>query len=129
MAIGTTPPCAVPGADRRRFAPILALAALAAAVTARALPKVEERWFSDWYPFRLFRVGGAVFADLGRTWGDAPFASPSEGLLGDAGFGLRIGNARSGGAGNVLHVDLAFPLGGPSDVDSMQLLLQAHHSF
>lgn len=97
--------------------------------TSRALVTVEERYFSDWYPFRLFRVGGAVFADVGRTWGDAPFASESQGLLGDAGVGLRIGNARSGGDGNVLHIDLAFPLGGPSDIDSMQLLLQAHHSF
>jgi hypothetical protein len=96
--------------------------------TARVLGTVEERWFSDWYPFRLVRVGGAVFADVGRTFGDAPLASGSQGWLGDVGFGLRLGNARSG-LGNVLHVDLAFPVAGSGDIDSMQLLLQAQHSF
>ncbi len=39
-----------------------------------------------------------------------------------------IGNARSG-LGNVLDIDLAFPLAGSEDIDSMQLLLQAQHSF
>ena len=94
----------------------------------RTLVTVEERYFTDWYPFRLFRVGGAVFADYGRMWGQAPMASEPLGWLGDAGVGLRIGNARSG-IGNVLHIDLAFPIGGPSDIDSMQLLLEAQKSF
>jgi len=31
--------------------------------TSRALFTVEQRVFTDWYPFRLVRVGGAVFAD------------------------------------------------------------------
>ena len=35
---------------------------------ARALLTLEQRYFTDWYPFRLFRVGGAVFFDMGRTW-------------------------------------------------------------
>ncbi len=26
---------------------------------------------TDWYPFRLFRIGGAAFFDIGRTWGPA----------------------------------------------------------
>jgi outer membrane protein assembly factor BamA len=94
----------------------------------RALFTVEERYFTDWYPWRLFRVGGAVFADYGRMWGQAPLATEPLGWLGDAGIGLRIGNQRSG-IGNVLHIDLAFPIGGPSDIDSMQLLLEAQKSF
>jgi len=72
--------------------------------TGRALFSVEQRYFTDWYPFRLFRVGGAVFFDAGRVWGKAPLGQPSLGLLEDAGFGLRFGNARSG-LGNVVHVD------------------------
>src|SRR2546429_335611 len=79
--------------------------------TARALWTLEQRFFSDWYPFRLFRVGAAVFFDMGRTWGNAPLAAPSLRLLKDAGFGLRFGNARSG-LGNIVHVDLAFPFNG-----------------
>ena len=96
--------------------------------TARALFTIEQRYFTDWYPFRLFRVGGAVFFDCGRTWGRAPLASPSLGLLSDAGFGLRIGNARSG-LGNVIHVDLAFPFNGDPTIKRVQFLVQTEHSF
>lgn len=96
--------------------------------TSRALITAEERYFTDWYPFRLFRVGGAVFGDMGRTWGQAPFSSEPLGWLGDVGVGLRLGNARSG-IGNVLHVDLAFPVASTADVDSMQVLIQAQKTF
>jgi hemolysin activation/secretion protein len=96
--------------------------------TARALFTIEQRYFTDWYPFRLFRVGGAVFFDCGRTWGKAPLASPSLGLLSDAGFGLRFGNARSG-LGNVIHVDLAFPFNGDPTIKKVQFLVQTEHSF
>ncbi len=96
--------------------------------SGRALFSVEERYFTDWYPFRLFRVGAAVFADTGRTWGRAPLASPGLGYLEDVGFGLRFGNARSG-FGNVVHVDVAFPLNTRADVDKAQLLVQTEASF
>jgi outer membrane protein assembly factor BamA len=96
--------------------------------TSRALFTVEQRYFTDWYVFRLFRVGGAVFFDAGRTWGRAPLAAPSLGLLSDAGFGLRIGNARSG-FGNVIHVDLAFPFNGDPTIKRVQFLVQTEHSF
>ena len=33
---------------------------------SRWLFTAKERWFTDWYPFRLFHVGGAVFYDMGR---------------------------------------------------------------
>ena len=96
--------------------------------TERALFTVEQRYFTDWYVFRLFRIGGAVFFDAGRTWGRAPLAAPSLGLLTDAGFGLRIGNARSG-LGNVIHVDLAFPFNGDPTIKRVQFLVQTEHSF
>ncbi len=96
--------------------------------TARALWTVEQRFFTDWYPFRLFRVGAAVFFDSGRTWGNAPLAAPSLGLLKDAGFGLRFGNARSG-LGNVVHVDLAFPFNGDNSIKRVQFLVQTEEHF
>ena len=77
--------------------------------TSRALFTVEQRVFTDWFPFRLVRVGGAVFADVGRTWGSGVIGNSDPGLLKDVGFGLRLGNTRSG-LGNVLHIDFAFPL-------------------
>jgi hypothetical protein len=96
--------------------------------TARALFSAEQRYFTDWYPFRLFRVGGAIFYDMGRTWGSAPLAQPSLGLLKDAGFGLRFGNARSG-LGNIIHVDLAFPFDGGSGISKVQFLVQTQATF
>jgi len=96
--------------------------------TQRAQITVEQRYFTDWYPFRLFRVGGAVFFDAGRVWGGAPLAAPNLGLLKDAGFGLRFGNARSG-LGNVVHVDLAFPLNAPPGIKKVQFLVQTEAHF
>jgi len=96
--------------------------------TSRALLSLEERYFSDWYPFRLFRVGAAVFFDMGRTWGQPDLATPSLGLLKDAGFGLRFGNARTG-LGNVIHVDLAFPFDGDRSIKRVQFLVQTEQEF
>lgn len=94
----------------------------------RWLFTAEQRWFTDWYPFRLFHVGGAAFYDMGRTWGTAPLASPSKGVLKDVGFGLRLGNSRSG-LGNILHVDIAFPLDGDASISNVQLLVETKQSF
>jgi len=96
--------------------------------TASALLTLEQRYFTDWYPFRLWRVGGAAFFDAGRTWGSVPYGPPSLGLLKDVGAGLRIGNARSG-LGNITHVDLALPLDRISGVKGLQLLVQTSQSF
>jgi outer membrane protein assembly factor BamA len=96
--------------------------------SSRALLTVEERIFTDWYPLRLMHVGGAVFADVGRTWGRDSLDTPNLGLLKDVGFGLRLGNARSA-LGNVLHLDFAFPLDGDSSIRDVQILLKTHKSF
>jgi outer membrane protein assembly factor BamA len=96
--------------------------------TGRWLFTVEQRWFSNWYPFQLFNVGGAVFYDMGATWGRDPLGSPSQGLLRDIGFGLRLGNGRSA-LGNVIHVDLAFPLDGDPTIDEVQLVVQTRQTF
>jgi len=89
---------------------------------------IEQRYFSDWYPFRLFRVGGAIFADVGRTWGDNPVGSDSAGWLRDVGFGLRFAPTRTG-ARKILHLDIAFPLDGDDSIDSVQILLESKHTF
>jgi hypothetical protein len=96
--------------------------------TARALLTLEERYFTDWYPFRLLRVGAAAFMDVGRTWGTAPLAEPSLGILRDLGFGLRFGNSRSG-LGNIIHVDLAFPLDGDPSIKRVQFLVTTKATF
>ena len=96
--------------------------------TSRALLTVEQRFYTDWYPFRLVRVGGAIFADMGRTWGSGVIGNSDPGLLRDVGFGLRIGNTRSG-LGNVLHIDFAFPLNHIAGIKPFQFLVQTMQSF
>jgi hypothetical protein len=96
--------------------------------TSRALLTVEQRVFTDWFPFRLVRVGGAVFADVGRTWGTGVVGNSDPGLLKDLGIGLRLGNTRSG-LGNVLHVDFAFPLSNVAGIQKLQFLVQTMQSF
>jgi len=95
---------------------------------ASVLMTVEERLFTNWYPFHLIRVGAAVFFDAGRTWGTNPVGGENLGLLKDVGFGLRLGNSRSG-VGRLVHLDFAFPLDGDSSIDSMQILFKAKSSF
>ena len=96
--------------------------------TSRALLTVEQRFYTDWYPFRLVRVGGAIFTDVGRTWGSGVIGNSDPGLLRDVGFGLRIGNTRSG-LGNVLHIDFAFPLNNNAGIQKFQFLVQTMQSF
>jgi len=96
--------------------------------TSRALLTVEQRFYTDWFPFRLVRVGGAVFADVGRTWGTGVVGNSDPGLLRDVGFGLRLGNTRSG-LGNVLHIDFAFPLNNIAGIQKFQFLVQTMQSF
>jgi outer membrane protein assembly factor BamA len=94
----------------------------------RWLLTAEQRFFTNWYPFRLFNVGAAIFTDVGRTWGPNEGGTPSLGVLKDVGFGLRLGNSRSA-LGNVLHVDIAFPLDGGSDIKKLQFLVQTQQKF
>ncbi len=107
--------------------------------TRRALFTAEERFFTDLYWWRLFRVGGAAFVDVGRAWG-GDSANPNlaaasggtgntgTGWLGNVGAGLRIVSARSAFS-NVLHVDIAFPLHAPADIKKMQFLVKTRASF
>jgi len=96
--------------------------------TARALLTLEQRYYTKWYPFRLFYVGAAAFFDMGRTWGTDVTGAESAGLLKDVGLGLRLGSSRSS-FGNVIHIDLAFPLDGDDDIDSVQLLVTTKRTF
>jgi outer membrane protein assembly factor BamA len=94
----------------------------------RWLFTMEQRAFTDWYPFRLVHVGAAAFVDVGDTWGRDPYASKTQGILANVGIGLRLGNSRSA-LGNVLHIDLAFPINGDKSIKNMQLIIDTKRSF
>ena len=106
--------------------------------TAQALLTLEHRIYTKYHLFRLFHLGGAVFFDVGRTWGTgngtragAPLTTGIElnqGLLKDVGVGLRFGSSRSA-FGNVIHVDLAFPLDGDPSIERVQFVIETKQSF
>jgi hemolysin activation/secretion protein len=96
--------------------------------TSRGIFTIEQRVFTDWYPFRLARVGAAVFGDVGRTWGSGVVGNSDPGLLRDVGIGIRLGNTRTG-LGNVLHVDFAFPLNSVPGIRKVQFLVQTYETF
>lgn len=92
--------------------------------TRRSLLQLEQRFHTDWHPFRLFHVGFATFADAGQSWdshGDSSF-------LADAGFGLRLASSRAY-SGNILHIDLAFPLREKDGLPTCLLSVQIKETF
>lgn len=96
--------------------------------SSRALLTLEYRVFTNWYPFRLVNVGGALFFDAGRTWGQSFTGAEPLGVLKDVGLGLRFGNARSG-LGSVLHIDFAWALDAPPGEKDFQVLINTKASF
>ena len=96
--------------------------------TSSALLTLEHRVFTDWYPLRLARIGGALFFDAGRTFGRNFLGVEPLGLLKDAGLGIRVGNNRSG-LGNVLHIDLSYALDAPPGVRRYQVTVQTLDRF
>jgi len=94
----------------------------------RVLLTLEQRFYTDWYPFRLFRMGAAVFFDAGRAWSSRSEGNDVNPILRDVGFGLRIGSTRSG-TGRMTHIDFAFPLDGDSGIENVQFLIQTRKGF
>ena len=96
--------------------------------TRRALFTVEERYYTSYYPFRLFRVGYAAYMDVGRAWA-SQIPNTAPGWLADVGIGLRVLSARAS-FGNVLHLDLAFPIvGADPTVSKWQLVAKTEKTF
>ncbi|MEO0577035.1 MAG: BamA/TamA family outer membrane protein [Pseudomonadota bacterium] len=95
---------------------------------SRALLTIEQRFYTDWYPLRLFRVGAAAFVDVGRIWGSDATGFRDDRVLADAGVGLRLSSTR-GNSNRVVHIDLAFPLQSDPNVDSVQVLVEVRRSF
>jgi hypothetical protein len=94
----------------------------------RTVLNVEQRFFTDFYPWRLLRIGWAVFADAGRVTGRDPRATAPHGTLYDIGAGLRLTSPRASGR-NVVHIDLAFPLNGDPSIDNVQFVVETKGSF
>jgi len=95
----------------------------------RFLITLEQRFYTSLHLFHVFRVGAAVFLDVGRTWFPGrPDLDDGGGLLKDVGIGLRIGSSRSG-RGTLVHFDVAFPLDGDASISRVQWLITTKESF
>jgi outer membrane protein assembly factor BamA len=99
----------------------------------RYLLSLEQRFYGRKEWFSLFHAGLAVFYDQGRAWGDSLVIQDQDEQLRDVGVGLRFSGTRNGsrdsGSHNVLHLDVAKPLDGDSDIDGLQWLVKVQTSF
>lgn len=93
-----------------------------------ALLSIEQRFFTQWQPLRLFNVGAVAFFDVGRVWGGNAMGATDAGILSDVGIGLRLGNRRSGSA-RMIHLDLAMPLNETATIGNFQILFGADKKF
>ena len=96
---------------------------------------LEERYFTDLKPFGLFRVGWAVFFDVGKArFRDAAPAWVPElsgdhfDTLFDVGVGLRLESVRTR-RDRVIHFDIAKPLVDGPGVDSFEVTITSKRSF
>lgn len=94
----------------------------------RVVLTLEQRVYTDWYLFRLVRVGGAVFYDRGRAWGGVNQNMVNGGWLSDAGVGLRLVLDRTAFA-KVLHADIAVPINRAPGIKSVQYHVKTELTF
>ncbi|MBQ4862265.1 hypothetical protein J8L98_11255 [Pseudoalteromonas sp. MMG013] len=91
------------------------------------LVNIERRYYWEYDLLQLFKVGGAVYFDIGRVRGNTLVHSDPN-YLKNLGAGLRLAPSRAN-AGLVLHLDVAAPLNGPDDVDNVQWLFTVKNRF
>ena len=89
---------------------------------------IEQRYYSNWHPFRLLRVGYAAFIDVGRAWFHGEDNGSNGDVLANAGVGLRLNSSRAE-KGSVIHIDLAVPFMDDDDVDDYQFLIRVRDRF
>lgn len=92
------------------------------------LLNLEERYYSHWHPFRLFRVGFAAFIDVGRAWFEDGNNGSNGGVLANAGLGIRLNSSRAEKSA-VIHIDFAFPFVTDDDVSGSQVLFTVRDRF
>lgn len=96
---------------------------------SRAVLSIEQRLITNWYPFRLFRVGGAAFVDVGKVWGADVTGLSEKRTLSNVGLGLRLMSTRAS-SNRMLHIDFAMPLQSGDGIDSgIQISIQGKRGF
>ncbi len=85
----------------------------------------EQRWYFDYYPWRVAKLGAAVFADAGTAWGET---GNDLKIISNLGLGLRLIPTRQS-SGKIMHLDIAFPLDQANEISSVQILLKTRKEF
>ncbi len=89
---------------------------------------LERRHFTDVHLINLLYLGGAVYLDAGKTWGEANSESDIDETLANVGIGLR-GSPSKFNVDKVLHLDIAWPLVAREEVDNYQIILTGQVDF
>lgn len=92
------------------------------------LLNIEKRYYWEYDLLRLFKVGGAAFFDVGRAYHSHLPIEADESVLKNVGIGLRLAPSRAN-SDIMVHIDLAAPIHGPDNVDSVQWLLTVKNRF
>lgn len=92
------------------------------------LLNIEKRYYWEYDLWRLFKVGGAAFFDVGRAYHSHLAIEGNESVLKNVGIGLRLAPSRAN-SDIMVHIDLATPINGPDNVDSIQWLLTVKNRF
>ncbi|HEY7774608.1 MAG TPA: hypothetical protein VIC26_15595 [Marinagarivorans sp.] len=92
---------------------------------------LEYRYHSNLHLLNILRVGWVGYVDVGVLHNN-DFAIDNEGydrdILGNVGVGLRITSSKTH-VGNIVHIDLAVPMGYKKNAGRYQLLLRAEQRF
>lgn len=98
---------------------------------------LERRYFTELHLFNVLRVGYVAFFDAAKMWGGnnrwrqlGDEFAPTRGsrMLSNVGFGLRLTSSKTH-IGNVVHIDVAFPLADRDMVDEYQIRFEAQQTF
>ena len=93
-----------------------------------AVLTIEQRYYSNLYPFKMFRLGAALFADVGRAWFPSGRDDGEFGVLSNVGLGLRMESTRTR-RDRIAHLDFAFPLQDGPGVRGLEITVTAKQSF
>lgn len=88
----------------------------------------EARYYPHINIYKLIELGGAIFIDSGKVFGQSNFSNKQSPWITSFGLGARFYSTHSS-EGQVIHVDLIKPITSDPNVNSIELRISTKHSF
>lgn len=88
----------------------------------------EARYYPHINIYKLFELGGAVFVDTGRIYGQSELSNAESASMTSVGLGARLYSTHSSEA-QVLHFDIIKPISSDPNVNSVEFRITSKHSF